>query len=194
MHHHQLRKQVQAVQVSGHLHPPLRLWIMDPACWLWKKGIQAFWKPRAWANFLASPTWSTRPATGCGARSTSSWVHRILFWQLSSGRNLHGSGMSPSPKSSFRVLWRVGDAVVGRRNAGGTTSKSGHSCQCQNCSQRSTAEKTGMWSLLYRPSCPPDDPVGQGAELNWTELNWIYWTLFSVHDKTNLSYSSVLME
>ena len=25
------------------------------------------------------PTWSTRPTTGCRARSTSLWVHRILF-------------------------------------------------------------------------------------------------------------------
>ena len=51
------------------------------------------------------------------------WVHRNLFWQLSSDGNLHGSGMShattttASPKPSFRYPWRVGDAVVGGRNA-----------------------------------------------------------------------------
>ena len=28
------------------------------------------------------------------------------------------------------------------------------------------AEKTGRDSLLIRPSGPPDDPVGQGTELN----------------------------
>ena len=28
------------------------------------------------------------------------------------------------------------------------------------------AEKTGRGSLLNRPSCPLDDPVSQGAELN----------------------------
>ena len=35
--YHQLCKQVQALQVSYHLHPPLWLWNMDPACWLWEK-------------------------------------------------------------------------------------------------------------------------------------------------------------
>ena len=54
-------------------------------------------------------------------------------------RGLHGSGMShattASPKPSFMASWRVGDAVVGRENAGLTTSKSGHPCPCQNGSQ-----------------------------------------------------------
>ena len=34
-------------------------------------------------------------------------------------------------------------AVVGRGNAELTTSKSGHRCRCQNCSQRPPVEKTG---------------------------------------------------
>ena len=54
---------------------------------------------------------------------------------------------------------------VGRRNTGGTTSL----YSCQNCSERPSAEKSGKWSLPNRPICPPDDPVGQGTELNWTE-------------------------
>ena len=71
----------------------------------------------------------------------------------------HGLGMSyataASPKPSFRALWRVGDAVVGRGNAGWTTSKTVHPCPCQNCSQGPPAEKSGRGSLLNRPSCPP---------------------------------------
>ena len=59
----------------------------------------------------------------------------------------------------------TGDAVVGRGNAG-RTSKSGHICPCQSCSQEPPAEKTGRGALLNRPSCPPDDPIGQGTELN----------------------------
>ena len=38
-----------------------------------------------------------------------------------------------SPKPSFRAPRQVGNAVVGRGNAGWTTSKSGHPCLCQNC-------------------------------------------------------------
>ena len=70
---HQLRKQVQVLQVSCHLHPPLWLWNMDPAFWLKRKESRLL-KLSAWGNFSASPTWSTRPTTGCGARSTSFWV------------------------------------------------------------------------------------------------------------------------
>ena len=60
-------------------------------------------------------------STRCGGRSSSLCSHRTLFWQQSRDENLQGSGMShattASPKPSFRALWRVGDAVVGRRNA-----------------------------------------------------------------------------
>ena len=73
---------------------------------------------------------------------TNDWVrskinfHRNLFWQLSRDGKLHGSGMSnattASLKPSFRAPWWVGGAVVGRGNAGWTTSKSGHHCTYQN--------------------------------------------------------------
>ena len=47
-----------------------------------------------------------------------------------------GSGMShaitASPKLSFRAPWKVGDAVVGRGNAGRTTSKSGRPWRYKN--------------------------------------------------------------
>ena len=43
--------------------------------------------------------------------------------------------------------------------------KSRHICPCQNSSQGPTAEKAGF--LLNHPSCPLDDPISQGTELNW---------------------------
>ena len=56
-------------------------------------------------------------------------------------------------------------------------------CQCQNSSQRpSSAEKNGKASLLNHLSCPPDDPIGHGTELNWSELNF-YFDPFYVLDK-----------
>ena len=60
----------------------------------------------------------------------------------------------------------MGDVVVGGEYAGWTTSNRGRPCLCQNCSHWPPAEKTGRGSLLTRPSCPPDDPVGQGTELD----------------------------
>ena len=114
-----------------------------------------------------SPTWSTRPMTGCRARSTSMEVDRDLF--LRDG-NLHDLGMShlmiACPKPSFTAPCMVDDAVVSRGNAEWTTSKSGHPCPCQNCSQRPPTEKTGREFLLNHPSCSPDNPVSQGAEVN----------------------------
>ena len=131
-------------------------------------------KQSAWGNFSAPPTWSRRPMTGCGARSTPLWVHRNLFWQLSRDRNLPGSGMShtmiASPKLSFRAAWRVGNAMVCRKNAEWTTSNSGHPCLFQNCSQGPPAEKTGRGFLLNHPSCSPDDPSGEGTEL----ILWVF--------------------
>ena len=66
--------------------------------------IQAF-KTKCLRNILCISYSETRPTTGCGIRSTSLWVHRNLFWQLSRDGNLHGSGMSHattvSPKPSF---------------------------------------------------------------------------------------------
>ena len=99
-----------------------------------------------------------KPTTGCRARSTSLWVHRNIFWQLSRDGNLHGSGMShamtSSPEPSFRAPWRVVDAVVGRGNVRWTTSKSGHPCPCQNCSQGPPAEKTGRDLCWIVPHVP----------------------------------------
>ena len=81
-----------------------------------------------------------------------------------------------SPKPSFRAPWKAGDTVVGRGNVRWTTSKIGHPCSCQICSQGPPAEKTGRGSMLNRPSClpsppphppsPSDDPIGQGSELH----------------------------
>ena len=70
------------------------------------------------------------PMAGRGARSASLWVHTNLSGRLSWDGNLLGSGTShattASQKPSFRVPWRVGDAVVSRENTGWTTAKSGH--------------------------------------------------------------------
>ena len=59
-------------QVSFHLQSPPWLWDVDPACWL-RKGTNLS-RPSAWGNLPASPSWSTRPMSGYGARPTSCLV------------------------------------------------------------------------------------------------------------------------
>ena len=44
-----------------------------------EKKVSRLSKPVTYGNLSASPTWSTKPMTGSGARSTSLLVHRNLF-------------------------------------------------------------------------------------------------------------------
>ena len=62
-------------------------------------------------------------------------------------------------KTSLRAPWRMGDAVVGRINAGRITSKSGHPC--------SQEPLTKDWKMISDESslCPPDDLIDQGTAL-----------------------------
>ena len=68
-----------------------------------------------------------KPATGCGGRSSSLWIHWNLLWQLSRDGNTHRFGHVTChdrlPKPSFGALKsggggvevrEGGDAVVGR--------------------------------------------------------------------------------
>ena len=128
-----------------------------------------------------SPHLQLGPTTGYGARSTPLLVHRNLFWQLWRDGNVRGSGMShattDSPKPFFKATWSVVDAVVGRGITGWTTSKSGYPCQCQKCSQGSSAEQKQKKKKLEEDLCwivshvPPtiQSIIGQGAGLNWCE-------------------------
>ena len=106
----------------------------------------------------------------CGASSSTSLrFFFFFFW----GGSLHGSGMShlttASPKLFFRAPWRVGDAMVGRGNAGWTTSKSGHPAACQSYEVLlpKRLEENLCWVV---PQVSPQFP-DHGTELNWTELN-----------------------
>ena len=102
----------------------------------------------------------------CGSTGISSGT------ELSRDGNLHGSGMSDattaSPKPSFRAPWKVGDGVVGRGNAGWTTSKSEHPCSHQNCSQGLLPKwlKEDLCRIVLR--VPPTTQAVKG--LNLTEL------------------------
>ena len=135
-----------------------------------KKKIQVF-KTKCIRKLLHISYLEHKTSNWVQSKITSVWVHRNLFWQLSRDRNLHGSGkshaMTASLKPSFREPWRVGNTVVHTGNAGWTTSKSGHLCPCQNWSEGPPAEKTERGSLLNHSSCPPNNPIGQGTELNY---------------------------
>ena len=152
---------------------------MDPACWLWEKdpGFQNQVPKETSSHLLLL---SRRPTTGRGTRSTSSWAHKNLSWQLSRDWNSHGSGMSQtttaSPNPSFKVPLRMGIAMVSRGSTGWATLKSGHPCPCQHCWQWLPAGKAGRGSLLNHLLCPSNYAVGQRTELNWKLL---YWFLFA---------------
>ena len=54
-----------------------------------------------------------------------------------------------SPEPSFMEPWRLGDAAVGRGNAGWTASKTRHPCPFQKRSQGPAAEKKRLEEDLY---------------------------------------------
>ena len=64
---------------------------------------------------------------------------------------------------------------------------------CQNCSWWPPAEKTGRGCLPIHLSCPSDNPVGQGTELNWT-VQWvdILYCLYSFWCLCCKSYKTLL--
>ena len=149
-------------------HPPLQLWNMTPACW-YEEWIPAFetksprkllcisyseHKTNHWEqskiNFLVDPQ--------------DPLLAFVKRWRFARFRHFicHDS-------LSFRAPWRVGNAMVGRGNAGWTTSNSGHPCPCQNCSWWPPAGKTGRKSLLNCLSCLLQWP---NQSRDWSELKW----------------------
>ena len=112
-----------------------------------------------------------------GLGSHITFIILLLWKRLSRDGNLHGlgvsHGMTASTEPLFKAPWRVGDAVVSSGNTGPTTSKTGHPSPSQNCWQWPPAEKTGRRFLLNHLWCPlPNDPIGQGTEMNWTTIEW----------------------
>ena len=97
-------------------------------------------------------TWRSSLSQVC----SNDWVRSTINF-LVGPQELTSSGTCQETETrtvrtpSFRAPWRVGDAVVGREDAGRATSESGHPCPCQNCLQRPPAEKTGRGSLQCRP-------------------------------------------
>ena len=103
-------------------------------------------------------------------RSNSFWAYRNLFWQLSRDGNLHGSGVShatSSSKPSFRALWRAGDALVGSRNAGWTTSKSRYPWPMPELHTKGFLQKRPEKDVYWIICHIPDNSIGQETELNW---------------------------
>ena len=155
---------------SCHLHPPLRLWNMDPACWLRKKdpGLRNQIPEENSLHLLLGAQdqrlGAEQDQIPCGSTGTSSGTveKRKLAWF---GNVTHHDSLS------FGASWRVVGAVVGRGSAGWTTSKSGRPCPCQNRSQGPPAEKAGREYLLNRFSCPPLLPRRHNRSSAWTELN-----------------------
>ena len=69
-----------------------------------------------------------------------------------------------------RHLWVWGTQWSEEEMLDGQRQSSVHSFPCRNFPPGPSAEKTRRESLPNRPSCPPDDPIGQGTELNRTEF------------------------
>ena len=145
-------------------HPPLQLWNMTPACW-YEEWIPAF-KTKSPRKLLC---------ISYSEHKTNHWEQsKINFlvdpqdpllafvkrWRFARFRHFicHDS-------LSFRAPWRVGNAMVGRGNAGWTTSNSGHPCSCQKCSQGPLALDL-CWIVSHVPQ-----KTQSVKGLIWTEMS-----------------------
>ena len=89
-------------------------------------------------------------------------LHQLHSTNLLAERGLRTSHTSPLANEYLCRLHFY--FPVDSSPAGWTTSQIWHSCLIQKWSQWLAAEKTGRGSLLNRPSCPTDYPIGQGTE------------------------------
>ena len=131
------------------------------------------------SSFSASPTWSTKPTTGFGARSTSLWVHRNLFWQPSRDTHTH------------KLVWfghvtrHDSLSILQNTLEGGRRHGRQRKCLMDNIKEWASLPMTELltmasrrkdWkrisaklSLIPPPSPAPHDQISRGTELNRSE-------------------------
>ena len=127
-------------------------------------------KQSAREKFSVSPTLSTRPTTGCGAKSTSLLVHRTSSSECQETETciIQACYMPWQPLQNhlsghlgrWAMPW-LAEEMLDRQHQRGDIpahARPAHSGFLQKWLEE---------NLLNRLSCPPDDPVGQGNELNW---------------------------
>ena len=86
------------------------------------------------------------------------WGNLFFNYTFSVTRSNVGlvTGHDSLSRTDLQGTLELGDAVVGRGNAGWTTSRSGRPCTCRNCSRWwPSTERTGRGSLLKSSLCPP---------------------------------------
>ena len=142
-----------------------------------KKGSRLS-KPNAWENFSAS--WSTRPTTWCVSRTTSVWVHRNLFWQLSRDQNWYGSDMSHvTTKPVLRGTLEGGRRRDRQRKCWMDNIKEWTSLPMPELGARASCRKdlkriSAEWSLMPPPFLPPwSNRSRDQTELNCTNVDCI---------------------
>ena len=162
---------------------------MDPACWLWKKGSRLS-KPSAWGNFLAFPTWSTRP----------------MFWVQSKINFLLGPQMPLlATVKRQKLAWfghvtcydSLSKTILQGTLQGGQCHGQQRKCWMDNIKEWTSLPnaRTAHEGLLQKrleedpcwivPHVPPDDPIIQGTELN---------LVFGVKGKVTAFHTLVVME
>ena len=113
--------------------------------------------------------------TGCRARSTSLWVCRNLFCQLSRDGNLHGSGISHAMTASKKSILQ--GTLEGRQCCESAEEMldgqhqrvdiSAHARTAHKSLLQKRLEKDLCWIIPNAsPPSPQNHSIGQGTELN----------------------------
>ena len=146
-----------------------------------KKGSRLL-EPSARGNFSLSPTWSTRPMTGCGARSASLWVHKSGNCQEMETCMVRACHMPRQPlknhpsghREGWVTLWSAVEMLDGQHQR---VDISAYARTAHQGLLQKRLEKDLCWVV---PHVPPTTHSGKG--LNWTEtISFTDYSSFIIH-------------
>ena len=171
--HHQLCKPVQALRLSCHLHPPLRMWNMDPACWLWENDTgfrnQVYEEPSSYLLLRAQDQRLLRSKINFLVGPQEPLLATVKGRKLAWFR--HATRHDSSPKPSFRAVpWRLGDAVVDRKKILDGQHQRVDIPAMPEPLARARCRKKRLEENLWRIVSHVSPTIRSVKGLNWTEL------------------------
>ena len=106
---------------------------------------------------------SARETGNIGIQKPKYLIQHLLYIHLRQPLQNHSSGHL-----------RVGDAAVGRGMLDEQHQRVDIPAHARTAHKGFPQKRLEKGSLLHCPSCPPDDPVGQGTKLNWTDTHTLF--------------------
>ena len=168
-------KNVQVLQDFYNYHPPLWLLNMDPACLLSEKKVSTFGNevpeetfPQLLLGAQDQRLGAEQDQPPCGSTGTSSDSCNEAETCMVQTCDTPRQPLQNHPSEQlgrWATPWSAEEMLDGKHQRADVFA------HARTADNGLLQKKTGRGSLLNRPSCSPDEPIGQGTELNFTALN-----------------------